>query len=170
MLFKEEEEKLKYMELRQKADHETVVAQTALDVQVLFNDHKKRKDENAFAGDGRIFLLLATNKGKSPTSDTFAAMAGSPPCRRGAECTCSTTTLYQMASHIQSCCVGLLLSASPNTARQRLLLDAPILCCHVRYTSTADLLVWQNTSYRHHQQASHARIWCALSASWKIWL
>ncbi|XP_063857454.1 serine/threonine-protein phosphatase 6 regulatory ankyrin repeat subunit A-like isoform X4 [Scylla paramamosain] len=144
-LFEEEQEKLKDLELLQKADREKAAARTALDVQkVLFDSHKNGEDKNVSAGDGRAALLLAARKGLLQLTHLLLR-EGRRPVDEVVDDTCGTTALHQAASHGQDGCVALLLSAGANTQQRDSYGQTPrLLAAMFGHTSTADLLAQQD--------------------------
>ncbi|XP_063856062.1 serine/threonine-protein phosphatase 6 regulatory ankyrin repeat subunit B-like isoform X1 [Scylla paramamosain] len=144
-LFEEEQEKLKDLELLQKADREKAAARTALDVQkVLFDTHKNGEDKNVSAGDGRAALLLAARKGLLQLTHLLLR-EGRRPVDEVVDDTCGTTALHQAASHGQDGCVALLLSAGANTQQRDSYGQTPrLLAAMFGHTSTADLLAQQD--------------------------
>ncbi|XP_063857510.1 serine/threonine-protein phosphatase 6 regulatory ankyrin repeat subunit A-like isoform X2 [Scylla paramamosain] len=144
-LFEEEQEKLKDLELLQKADREKAAARTALDVQkVLFDSHKNGEDKNVSAGDGRAALLLAAHKGLLQLTHLLLR-EGRRPVDEVVDDTCGTTALHQAASHGQDGCVALLLSAGANTQQRDSYGQTPrLLAAMFGHTSTADLLAQQD--------------------------
>ncbi|XP_063854970.1 serine/threonine-protein phosphatase 6 regulatory ankyrin repeat subunit B-like isoform X3 [Scylla paramamosain] len=144
-LFEEEQEKLKDLELLQKADREKAAARTALDVQkVLFDSHKNGEDKNVSAGDGRAALLLAARKGLLQLTHLLLR-EGRCPVDEVVDDTCGTTALHQAASHGQDGCVALLLNAGANTLHRDSYGQTPrLLAAMFGHTSTADLLAQQD--------------------------
>ncbi|KAK8371859.1 hypothetical protein O3P69_011830 [Scylla paramamosain] len=144
-LFEEEQEKLKDLELLQKADREKAAARTALDVQkVLFDSHKNGEDKNVSAGDGRAALLLAARKGLLQLTHLLLR-EGRRPVDEVVDDTCGTTALHQAASHGQDGCVALLLNAGANTLHRDSYGQTPrLLAAMFGHTSTADLLAQQD--------------------------
>ena len=145
ILFEEEREKLKDLEVRQKADRDKAAARTALEVQrVLFDIHKKGHGETVSAGNGRACLLLAARKGLLQLTHLLLH-EGHRPVDEVLDDTCGTTALHQAASHGQDGCVALLVSAGANTQQQDTYGQTPgLLAAMFGHTSTAALLAQQS--------------------------
>ncbi|XP_045119413.1 uncharacterized protein LOC123509278 [Portunus trituberculatus] len=143
-LFEKEREKVKDLELRQKADREKAAARTALDVQrILFNLHKKGDGKTVSVGDGRACLLLAARKGLLQLTHLLLR-EGRRPVDEVLDKACGTTALHEAASHGQDGCVALLVSAGANIQQCDNYGQTPRhLAAMFGHTSTADFLARQ---------------------------
>ncbi|XP_045105084.1 ankyrin-1-like isoform X2 [Portunus trituberculatus] len=143
-LFEEEREKLRNLELRQKADREKAAARTALDVQgVLFNLHKKGDVQTVSADDGRACLLLAVRKGLLQLT-YLLLQEGRRPVDGVLDKACGTTAIHEAASHGEDGCVALLVSAGAKLQQRDTYGQTPRhLAAMFGHTSTSDLLARQ---------------------------